>query len=72
MAKTYCLAKKINFVNKAGEVVDKIMNKEHINYDALSNAEARKLAKEKGIPLVDSEGNKRNQKAIIELLKNVH
>lgn len=71
MARIYCRENNLKYENKVWEIVDKIMGKEFIDYDKLTLAKAKELAKKRWIALEDKWVDK-NKTTLIQELKITH
>lgn len=72
MARFHATKEGLDYNKMAGEIVDKIFSKKTIEYNKLTITEATALAKERKIPLEDSDGKAKNKKEIISALKDSH
>lgn len=72
MARKYCNENGIDYVSKAGEIVDKIMGKEFIEYNKLTKSQAVELAEERGISITDKKWKDKTKSVLIEELKDSH
>ena len=72
MARKHCLLKKLNFTKIGGEIVDKILWKEFIEYNKLTKEQAIELSKERKLKIEDDKWEVKTKTVLIAELKATH